>query len=494
MNDEFLHRIRKTPPPEFLAGLKARLDRQSPPPVPRRRWSFTRGLITGLLLGGVAFALTAVSLTRGPESLRSLFRTPAEYFARLMSGGNGSGEGDGPREARGRSQHNVVPLGPVWLPDHTAGPSGQPPRVATQSTGFAVKQDSHSGSVNSAAPATGSASTGSAVVGGFPGFETIRVVASSDTYALGLTSVKDVSRLGQHLIVERDANDAWDRLCISDSPAPVEAAFLARRMTAEEFRRCTRGGTRLVEIKVGYQAIALARARLYGPLRLTARDLFLALARHIPDPTHLGKLINNPNTTWNQVDGALPYDRIQVAGPDPGSASGKLVAHLLLQSGCNGYQWIAALGDSDPDKYEEICGSLREDGAYARGVSSGWSWSFSDMLTTNPTAVGIFSQSEFSLGELHLAADSLLLNPVNSIEPGQAGLTAGTYPLAETLYLYVNKSRVFRNQAYVTVVQAISAPKNLYGNEPAAWAFVPLESAERKTVLANAAALKELQF
>ena len=486
MNDEFLHRIRKTPPPEFLAGLKARLDRQphAPAGAPHRRWTFTRGLITGLLLGGAAFALTAVSLTRGPQSLRSLVKVPVEYFARLMSGGNGPGQ----EEVQG--QHHAVPLGPVWLPDHTAGSSGKPPKVPTQSTGFAVKQDNPSGSPGSVAPGSGSVVAKSG--GGFPAYETITVVASPDAYPFALATSKIVPRTGYHMFVERDTGNALDRLCNSDSPMPVEAALLSRRITPNELRRCTRGGTRLVEIKVGYEAIALARARLYGPLRLTARALFLALARRIPDPAHPGKLINNPNTTWNQVDSALPYDPIQVIGPDRGSDAGKLAAHLLLQSGCNSYQWIAALGDSDPQGYADICGTLRSDGAYIQGDVS--LWTYFNMLVTNPTLLGIYALNESTLDEFPSRSQSaLLLNPVDLIDPTPSALMAETYPIAETLYLYANKSRVAANHAFMPVVRIVLAPKYLY-TVYSSYAFMALGSADHDAMIANAEALKELQF
>src|SRR6185437_7642541 len=69
MNDEFLHRVRKAPAPDFLKELKSRLDRQPPlgrMPSPRRRWTFTRGLLAGLLLGGAAFAFLA-RLLPGPQ-------------------------------------------------------------------------------------------------------------------------------------------------------------------------------------------------------------------------------------------------------------------------------------------------------------------------------------------------------------------------------------------------------------------------------------------
>lgn len=490
MNDEFLHRIRKTPPPEFLAELKARLDRQSPAPATRRRWSFTRGLITGLLLGGAAFALTAVSLTRGPESLRSLVRTPAEYFARLMRGSGQEGTQD-QKQDQALGQHQAVPFGPVWLPDQAAaGPSSRAPKVPTQSTGYAVKQDGNSAPVNSASPGSGSA--GAVMGGGFPLNYSIRVVASPDAYPVATASTGAVEREGFRLISEIDTGNGFDRLCDSQSPAPVEMLLLSRRMTAAEFRRCTHGGTRLIEIKAGYQAVALARTRLHGSLRLTARDLFLALARRIPDPTHPEKLVSNPYRTWSQVDDALPGERIAVAGANPDSPSGKVMTHLLLQAGCNSYPGIAALRDNDPDTYEEICGTLRNDGSYVRGYPGGWSASYE--LTANVVGLGIFGLSGIGLRELEGSGDKLLFNPVNSVEPGQAGLTAETYPLAETLYLYVNRSRIYFSHAYLNVVNDIMSPKSMSGRDADAWTFVPLEANERQVALTNATAQKELQF
>lgn len=92
-------------------------------------------------------------------------------------------------------------------------------------------------------------------------------------YRHDVASALAVAREGYRMISELDTGNGLDRLCNSESTAPVEMVFLSRRMTAEEFRRCTREGTRLIEIKAGYQAIALARARLHGPLRLTAAAL-----------------------------------------------------------------------------------------------------------------------------------------------------------------------------------------------------------------------------
>ena len=71
MNDDFLHRLRREPPPGFLAELKDKLERQSAPAARPRRLSFSRGLVVGLLLATTAFAVTSLSINSAPKSLRA---------------------------------------------------------------------------------------------------------------------------------------------------------------------------------------------------------------------------------------------------------------------------------------------------------------------------------------------------------------------------------------------------------------------------------------
>src|SRR3984957_14957449 len=110
MNDHFLHRMRKAPPPEFLDGLKARIERQSPLARTKApRFPFARGLIVGLLLGSAAFAVTSLSVNRAPASVADFLRAPVQLIASL---GNRSSQDEN------GLQHRVIPWGPVWGPKH----------------------------------------------------------------------------------------------------------------------------------------------------------------------------------------------------------------------------------------------------------------------------------------------------------------------------------------------------------------------------------------
>ena len=453
MNDDFLHRLRKEPPPGFLAELKDKLDRQSAPARPRRL-SFSRGLVVGLLIATTAFAVTSLSINSAPKSLHAFLAAPVEFVARMSSG---------PSQSEDRQHHGPTPLGPAWLPTHVAPQSqgdaleANPPASATAVPTSPVPAEAKSPSTQPAAAPIG--------------YEILDVIATASAYPHAQTVADHLGKGFGYLRVSSDRNgNALNSLCNPDSRGNPSLAELYHRVTPAELRTC---GRKLMEISLGHQAIVLARGRLYGPLRLTSRDLFLALARQIPIPTDPTQLIDNPNTTWNQVDSTLQYDRIHVFGPELGWVQGKLAAALLLEAGCNTYEWIADLRTSEPARYDEICKTVRSDGAY-EGSTAG-SWALSDNLVHDPTALGIYTLSEFARSQ-----DQVVANFIDGTEPSPETIVAGTYPASRTLYLYVNR-RYWGSSLFNRALATYLLPLDLYG-DPAGWGFVALDAAERAEV------------
>ncbi|HWW77978.1 MAG TPA: substrate-binding domain-containing protein [Steroidobacteraceae bacterium] len=459
MNDDFLHRLRREPPPGFLAELKAKLDRQSAPARPRRL-SFSRGLVVGLLLATTAFAVTSLSINSAPKSLHAFLAAPVELVARMSSS---------PSQSEDRQLHGPVPLGPAWLPTHVAPqPQGDaleanPPASATAVPAPPIPEEAKSSSTQPAATPTG--------------YEILDVIATASAFPHAQTVADHFGKNFGQLRVSSDMNGtALNSLCNPDSKGNPSVAELYHRLTPAELRTCP---LKLTEFAVGHQAIVLARGRLYGPLRLSARALFLALARQVPMPmpTDPTQLIDNPNTTWNQVDSTLPYDRIHVFGPELGWVQEKLAAALLLEAGCDTYPWIAELRTSDPARYDRICKTVRSDGAYEGNAAGGWA--LSDNLVHDPTTLGIYTLSEFARSE-----DQLVANLIDGVEPTPETIVAGTYPAARTLYLYVNR-RYWGNSLFDRLLAAYLLPLNLYGSDPAGWGFIALDAAERAEVQAT---------
>jgi hypothetical protein len=59
----------------------------------------------------------------------------------------------------------------------------------------------------------------------------------------------------------------------------------SRRMKAGEFELCQKNGVKeIVEVKIGYDGIVVANSKKGPALKLTTKDIFLALAKEVPDP------------------------------------------------------------------------------------------------------------------------------------------------------------------------------------------------------------------
>ena len=434
MNDDFLHRLREPPRPEFLAALKSRLDRQ---PRASRRPGFALGVLVGLLAAGAAFAFY-LSTARQPHFAE------ADHY-----------------------RIKATPLAPAWLPTHPHPYSGPPP--ATASTAL----------VPSGASAERQAAAET------PKSRTFTFVATQQSLLSEMLSTASplyVRIKSPHYSIRDSLQHLCDGTGAYDFPDMVQ---LGRRITVEEYRTCTRNGpSAIVEQKLGYQAVLLARGSLYGPLRLTAHDVFLALARRVPDLSRFGEFIDNPYTNWNQIDPALPPDRIKFFGPVPETIPGTLLAELLLTAGCNTYPWIAALRDTDPGRYSAICQTLRTDGAY-EGKNTDSGWAFTEALVAEPTAIGIFA------GVPNIS-EKLVVNPVNGIAPSMDTVASGTYPLARTLYLYLDKTRL--NWDIDQLVVSLVSPYYATRNGAVFWAFVPLDHAEQEAVRRDRNRFKPLQF
>lgn len=480
MNDDFLHRIRKAPPPEFLARLKERLDRQPVPPPPLRRWSFVRGLLIGSLLGSAAFAITAVSLNGTARLLPALVRAPMEFLARRFSGTHDPDQSNKP------DHHGAVPLAPAWFPNRAA--TGQTAQVEIvpalldshrQSSGSSAATSGNSESL-STSEARGAPSTAQAAPTYYPSPETFTIVASPSTFALA----KRVA--GGQIKVELEPHGIpLERLCRTGTHPSPEAIEVSQRITPEELRICKSYDGSIIELKIGYQAVMLARANLYGPLRLSSRDLFLALISRLPDDSHAGSLIDNPNVIWNQVDSDLQYEQIQVLGPDPTSGAGQVVQDLLLAPGCDKDLRVAALRNRDSTHYDEICQKIRGDGKYITS-SFATHWAFADRLVVNPTVVGVFGLAEFKHTGHKLTPIS-----IDGVEPTEANISNGTYPASRALYLYANVSNVALSYLFNIVVR--NSMTVMYFDEDT-WFFVQLDDAERASTTDTAKHLKALQF
>jgi phosphate transport system substrate-binding protein len=245
----------------------------------------------------------------------------------------------------------------------------------------------------------------------------------------------------------------------------------SRRIKQSEYETCVSNGVKeIVEVKIGYDGIVLANSKKAAPLKLTRKDIFLALAKDVPDPNGGEKLIPNPYKTWKDVNPALPEKSIEVLGPPPTSGTRDAFVELAMESGAKKFGWIKAL---DKKKFRAVAHTIREDGAY---VEAGENDNLIvQKLEANPNSVGIFG---FSFLDQNM--DKIQGSFVDGVQPTFDAIADGKYPVSRPLFFYVKK-------AHVGVIPGIQEYLNEFTSDKA-WGvdgylaekgMIPMPDAER---------------
>ena len=210
----------------------------------------------------------------------------------------------------------------------------------------------------------------------------------------------------------------------------------SRRIKQSEVDRCNENGVAgIIEVKVGYDGIVLANSKKTDVMEVSRRDIFLALAREVPNPAGGKELVANPYQTWKDVNDALPDRKIVVLGPPPTSGTRDAFAELALEGGCKTFDFIKAMKKKDKAAYKAVCHSIREDGAY---VEAGENDNLIvQKLEADPDAFGVFG---FSFLDQNL--DRLQGSMVDGVAPEFEDIASGDYPVSRSLYFYVKKAHM----------------------------------------------------
>jgi phosphate transport system substrate-binding protein len=210
----------------------------------------------------------------------------------------------------------------------------------------------------------------------------------------------------------------------------------SRRIKQSEFEQCAQNGVKeIIEVKIGYDGIVMANSKKAAPMKLTRKDIFLALAKDVPDPAGGEKLVPNPHKTWKDVNPALPDKAIEVLGPPPTSGTRDAFVELAMEGGAKNFDWIAAMKKRDSKAYKAVCHTIREDGAY---VEAGENDNLIvQKLEANPNALGIFG---FSFLDQNM--DKIQGSYVDGVQPEFEAIADGKYPVSRPLFFYVKKAHV----------------------------------------------------
>lgn len=210
----------------------------------------------------------------------------------------------------------------------------------------------------------------------------------------------------------------------------------SRRIKKSELEKNMQNGVKeVVEVKVGYDGIVIANSKKAPILKLTRKDVFMALAAQVPNPDGSKTFVANPYKTWKDVNPSLPNIAIEVLGPPPTSGTRDAFVEMAMEGGGKKFDMISVLKESDKKKYKEICHTIREDGAY---IEAGENDNLIvQKLNANANALGIFG---FSF--LDQNTDKLQGSFVDGVQPTFDAIADGSYPISRSLFFYVKKAHV----------------------------------------------------
>ena len=210
----------------------------------------------------------------------------------------------------------------------------------------------------------------------------------------------------------------------------------SRRIKKNEFNQCKENGIDVVEIKVGYDGIVIANSKKAKLLNLTKRQIFLALAKQVPEGNNEGgNLVDNPNKKWSDIDPNLPNKKIEVLGPPPTSGTRDAFNELAIEGGCKTFPKLKAIKKQDKKKYKAICRAVREDGAF---IEAGENDNLIvQKLVENENAFGVFGFSFLIENE-----DKIQGSTIDGMAPTMETIADKSYGVSRPLYFYVKLAHV----------------------------------------------------
>jgi len=210
----------------------------------------------------------------------------------------------------------------------------------------------------------------------------------------------------------------------------------SRAIKQSELEQCAANGVKeVVEVKIGYDGISIGHSKSAADVNFTRKELYLALAKEVPDPKGGDKLVANPYKTWKDINASLPALKIEVLGPPPTSGTRDAFVELVMDEGCNSIPFIAAMQKTDKKAHKATCQTIREDGAY---IEAGENDNLIvQKLDANKDAFGIFG---FSF--LDQNRDKIKGANVEGVAPEFETIADGSYPVSRPLFFYVKKAHV----------------------------------------------------
>lgn len=271
------------------------------------------------------------------------------------------------------------------------------------------------------------------------GRDYVTIVGSSTVYPFTTTAAEQFGRVTKFRtpkVESTGTGGGFKLFCSGIGTRFPDMTNASRAIKQSEIDGCASAGVRdIIEIRIGYDGLSIAMSKDAAVKNLSRRDVFLALAKQVPDPVTPGALVPNPYRLWSEVNPDLPAERIEVFGPPPTSGTRDAFVELVMQPGCSTFGWLRELKATDERRFLETCDAIREDGVF---VEAGENDNLiAQKLQSNPRAVGIFGFST-----LEENSGQLMGAKIEGVSPTFESIASGEYPVSRPLFVYAKRAHV----------------------------------------------------
>jgi len=259
----------------------------------------------------------------------------------------------------------------------------------------------------------------------------------------------------------------------------IDIANASRKIRDKEVKACADAGvTEIQEIRIGYDGIVFA-TDINGPdFVLEPADVYKALAAQIVVD---GKLVDNPNKKWSDVDAKFPEWDIAAYIPGEKHGTREVFEEKVLAIGCEETGDLKAKMDSgmDEDAAEDSCIAVRKDGG-AVDIDGDYTETLA-RIDANKTGVGVFGLAFYENN-----ADKLKVATMSGVTPSTESIASGEYPVSRPLFFYVKKAHLGVIPGLQEYVEFFTSDQMVGPDSPLAeYGLVAAPEAEREEVRQN---------
>ncbi|MEM1266977.1 MAG: substrate-binding domain-containing protein [Pseudomonadota bacterium] len=237
-------------------------------------------------------------------------------------------------------------------------------------------------------------------------------------------------------VVESGGSSAGlKRFCEGVGTNTIDIANASRAIRSGEVETCAANGVdEIIEVRIGYDGIVFA-SDINGPdFVFTPVDWFNALA---PKVLVDGALVDNPYTTWNEVNPDFPEQPIAAYIPGTKHGTREVFEEKVIAAGCEetgAFEAMMEAGMSEDDA-EDACIAVRTD-----GLSIDIDGDYTETLASidsNKDGIGVFGLAFYEQN-----TDKLKVATMSGISPSTETIASGEYPVSRPLFFYIKKAHI----------------------------------------------------